>query len=118
MEQRGHFFAAAAEAMRRILVNRARDKRRLKRAVDVRESNSPRPTSPVVRTSSTSWLSTKPSPAKEPAWAELVKLRFVAGLTQEDSARALGVPRWRAGRGALMRRDDPGTGARQGHPRC
>src|SRR5438105_972588 len=31
---RGHFFAAAAEAMRRILVNRARDKRRLKRGGD------------------------------------------------------------------------------------
>src|SRR5579859_945763 len=30
-EGRGHFFAAAAEAMRRILVNRARDKRRVKR---------------------------------------------------------------------------------------
>src|SRR5262249_36783714 len=30
-DSRGHFFAAAAEAMRRILVNRARDKRRLKR---------------------------------------------------------------------------------------
>src|SRR5262245_62122063 len=30
-DSRGHFFAAAAEAMRRILINRARDKRRLKR---------------------------------------------------------------------------------------
>src|SRR5438552_1627334 len=30
-ENRGHFFAAAAEAMRRILINRARDKKRLKR---------------------------------------------------------------------------------------
>jgi RNA polymerase sigma factor (TIGR02999 family) len=33
-KSRGHFFAAAAEAMRRILVNRARDKRRLKRGGD------------------------------------------------------------------------------------
>jgi RNA polymerase sigma factor (TIGR02999 family) len=33
-QNRGHFFAAAAEAMRRILINRARDKQRLKRGGD------------------------------------------------------------------------------------
>src|SRR5210317_1236956 len=33
-DSRGHFFAAAAEAMRRILLNRARDKKRLKRGGD------------------------------------------------------------------------------------
>src|SRR5207245_9171953 len=36
---RGHFFAAAAEAMRRILLNRARDKKRLKRGGDRRRIN-------------------------------------------------------------------------------
>ena len=37
-DSRGHFFSAAAEAMRQILINRARDKKRLKRGATVKES--------------------------------------------------------------------------------
>ena len=40
---RGHFFAAAAEAMRRILVERAREKQRLKHGGDLHRVHAPRP---------------------------------------------------------------------------
>jgi RNA polymerase sigma factor (TIGR02999 family) len=98
---RGHFFAAAAEAMRRILVNRARDKRRLKRGggrerVELEEV-------PIAEEIGTPDLLALDEALdglarEEPACAELVKLRFFAGLTQEESARALGVTRRTADR--------------------
>ena len=98
---RGHFFAAAAEAMRRILVNRARDKRRLKRGGDrervelediamAREAGSP---DILALDEALERLA-----REEPACAELVKLRFFAGLTQEEAALALGVTRRTANR--------------------
>src|SRR6516162_3985743 len=98
---RGHFFAAAAEAMRRILVNRARDKRRLKRGgdrgrVDLEdvaiggEAGAP---DLLALDEALDGLA-----REEPACAELVKLRFFAGLTQEEAAQALGVTRRTADR--------------------
>jgi RNA polymerase sigma factor (TIGR02999 family) len=98
---RGHFFAAAAEAMRRLLVNRARDKRRLKRGGDrarveledvaiADEAGAP---DILALDEALEGLA-----REEPACAELVKLRFFAGLTQEDAARALGVTRRTANR--------------------
>ena len=63
---RGHFFAAAAEAMRRVLVNRARDKGRLKRGAGGSASiskPSPTPPPPRPRTCST-W--TRPSTGSPP----------------------------------------------------
>jgi RNA polymerase sigma factor (TIGR02999 family) len=98
---RGHFFAAAAEAMRRILVNRARDRRRLKRGGDgerveledvaiADESGTP---DILTLDEALDRLA-----SEEPACAELVKLRFFAGLTQEEAARALGVSRRTANR--------------------
>jgi RNA polymerase sigma factor (TIGR02999 family) len=98
---RGHFFAAAAEAMRRILVNRARHKRRLKRGGDrgrveledvaiADEAGSP---DILALDEALEGLA-----REEPACAELVKLRFFAGLTQEEAARALGVTRRTANR--------------------
>ena len=90
---RGHFFAAAAEAMRRILVERARHKGRIRhggglRRVDLLDAEA---AAPGRRTSrSCSW--TKPSlawPRPGRQAAELVKLRFFAGLTLEEIAPLL-----------------------------
>jgi RNA polymerase sigma factor (TIGR02999 family) len=98
---RGHFFGAAAEAMRRILVNRARDKRRLKRGggrdpVDLQD------VAIVDEVGTPDLLALDEAldglAREEPDCAELVKLRFFAGLTQEESARALGVTRRTADR--------------------
>jgi RNA polymerase sigma factor (TIGR02999 family) len=98
---RGHFFAAAAEAMRRILVNRARDKRRLKRGggrervelEDVAIADEAGAPDILALDEALEKLS-----REEPACAELVKLRYFAGLTQEEAAQALGVSRRTANR--------------------
>src|SRR3954453_16176910 len=98
---RGHFYAAAAEAMRRILVNRARDKRRLKRGgdrgrvelEDVAIADEPGVPDILALDEALEGLA-----REEPACAELVKLRFFAGLTQDEAAQALGVTRRTANR--------------------
>jgi RNA polymerase sigma factor (TIGR02999 family) len=91
---RGHFFAAAAEAMRRILVERARRKSRLKhgrehRRVDL-ESDCLVSAAPsldlVALDEALSRLA-----ETEPAKAELVKLRFFAGVTMPEAAAGLGI---------------------------
>jgi len=91
---RGHFFAAAAEAMRRILVERVRRKGRIKhggqkRRVDLDSACS------VTEAPSLDLVALDEAltrlAAQEPAKAELVKLRFFAGLTMPDAARAMGV---------------------------
>jgi RNA polymerase sigma factor (TIGR02999 family) len=98
---RGHFFAAAAEAMRRILVNRARDKRRLKRGGDW-ERVELEDLAIADEAGSLDILALDEAleglAREEPACAELVKLRFFAGLTQEEAALALGVTRRTANR--------------------
>jgi RNA polymerase sigma factor (TIGR02999 family) len=91
---RGHFFAAAAEAMRRILVEQARRKRRLKHGgqfqrVDLDSAcavSQPQSIDLVALDEALTKLA-----ADEPAKAELVKLRFFAGLTMPESAAALGI---------------------------
>lgn len=98
---RGHFFAAAAEAMRRILVNRARDKRRLKRGgergrVALEGLNIAHGADRLDILALDEAL--EGLTREEPACAELVKLRFFAGLTQEEAAEALGVTRRTADR--------------------
>lgn len=92
---RGHFFAAAAEAMRRILINRARDKGRLKRGggrrrVDLDEFNDPMsaPADDLLDLDE----ALDRLAAAYPQIVELVKLRFFAGLSLADSAEALGMP--------------------------
>lgn len=93
-DSRGHFFAAAAEAMRRILVENARRKQGPKRggglrrvdldsACAVLESPSP---DLVALDEALSKLS-----ASESRKAELVKLRYFAGLTMREAAEALGI---------------------------
>lgn len=91
---RGHFFAAAAEAMRRILIDQARHKRRPKhggdrRRIDLDET--------VALTDAPSYdllaldeALTKLA-AEEPTKAELVKLRFFAGLTNAEAGQVLGI---------------------------
>jgi RNA polymerase sigma factor (TIGR02999 family) len=119
---RGHFFAAAAEAMRRILVDNARRKRRLKRGgAAAREeldiSNLVAPTVPedlVALDEALSQLATV-----DPRAAELVNLRYFAGLTIPQAAEVLGVaPRtadflWAYARAWLLQRieGDAASGA-------
>jgi RNA polymerase sigma factor (TIGR02999 family) len=98
---RGHFFAAAAEAMRRILINRARDKLRHKRGGGWKRLDLDRLT--VADQAADEELvalddSLERLAQENPACAELVKLRFFAGLTQEEAAAALGLARRTADR--------------------
>jgi len=91
---RGHFFAAAAEAMRRILVDSARGKHSLKRGasrhrhpLDEASLVAPRVDDDILAVhEALDQLAATHSDA-----AELVKLRFFAGLTSRQAAEALGV---------------------------
>ena len=91
---RGHFFAAAAEAMRRILLNLARDKNRLKRGGQRRRLELDRidlslETPPAELLALGEALERLASENK--ACADLVNLRFFAGLSHKDAAAALGI---------------------------
>jgi RNA polymerase sigma factor (TIGR02999 family) len=91
---RGHFFGAAAEAMRRILVENARRKRALRRGggrqkqdLDLFEPAVPRLSDDVLALDEAlKKLATKDSPK-----AELVTLRYFGGLTMEQTAETLGI---------------------------
>ncbi len=91
---RGHFFAAAAEAMRRILVEAARRKKRLKRGGDLERQ--PLAADEIAMPEVDEDLEELDAAldrlaAKDARKAELVKLRYFAGLTQEQAAEALGI---------------------------
>ena len=93
-DSRGHFFAAAAEAMRRILVERARHKKSLKAGgagqrvelADVEPAIAPPDDDLLALHEALDKLE-----AQDKRKAELVKLRFFAGLTNEQAAAVLGV---------------------------
>ena len=94
---RGHFFAAAAEAMRRILIDRARDRKRLKRGGKARRQrldleglvrDDAPPDDLIDLDGALTQLSFVDARA-----AELVKLRLFAGLSLDEAAMALGVVR-------------------------
>jgi len=91
---RGHFFAAAAEAMRRILVERARHKRSLKAGGDRRREDVAE-IELAVAGPDTDLLALNEAleslERKDPRAAALVKLRFFAGLTIEQAAQSLGI---------------------------
>jgi RNA polymerase sigma factor (TIGR02999 family) len=98
---RGHFFAAAAEAMRRILVDRARNRRRLKRGggrerVDLDLGSVPlnAPGDDLIDLDE----ALTDLGREDPLCARLVALRFFAGLTQAEAAEALGLARRTADR--------------------
>ena len=91
-DNRGHFFAAAAEAMRRILVESARRKASLKRGGGMQRL----PLEALAATESEdadSLLALDEALEKlalaDPPAAELVKLRYFAGLTMEEAAEVL-----------------------------
>jgi RNA polymerase sigma factor (TIGR02999 family) len=93
---RGHFFAAAAEAMRRILVENARRKRSLKAGgqftrVDLAQAVvvvDPEPDELLSLDDALTKLA-----ADDPAAAELARLRLFAGLTVDAAADCLGISR-------------------------
>ena len=93
---RGHFFAAAAEAMRRILVERARAKRRLKRGGDLERVDTDGNFA-VARESPDELLLINDAidslATDDPTAAQLVKLRYFAGLSVEDAAELVGIAR-------------------------
>ncbi|QDT15808.1 sigma-70 family RNA polymerase sigma factor [Alienimonas californiensis] len=90
---RGHFFAAAAEAMRRILIESARRRRSLKRGGDRQRRELGEV--PVEPDDADRLLDMDAAlqklAAEDPDLAELVKLRYFAGLSVEDTAVAMGV---------------------------
>jgi RNA polymerase sigma factor (TIGR02999 family) len=100
-DSRRHFFAAVAEAMRRILIDRARDKHRLKRGgnwrrlrlddIDLAVADPPDDLPALDE-------ALQKLAQEDPLCAELVKLRFFAGLTQEQAAAILGIARRTADR--------------------
>jgi RNA polymerase sigma factor (TIGR02999 family) len=91
---RGHFFGAAAEAMRRILVDNAKRKKSAKRGgsmeqVDLKEAEIIAPTSNVDVIALDDAL--QALAAHDARKADLVKLRYFAGLTIRQAAVVLGI---------------------------
>lgn len=95
-DSRGHFFAAAAEAMRRILVDNARRKGRAKHGGD-RERLPLDQIDPPTELPTDDVLAIDEALTKlaieDPQAAQLVKLRFFAGLSLSDAAQVLGLSR-------------------------
>jgi RNA polymerase sigma factor (TIGR02999 family) len=94
-ENRAHFFAAAAEAMRRILIERARRRLAVKRGagveavpIDELELPSPAPSDDQLLAMDEALQKFAALDARK---AELVKLRYFVGMTFEETAAALGI---------------------------
>jgi RNA polymerase sigma factor (TIGR02999 family) len=95
-DSRGHFFAAAAEAMRRILVDKARRHRSQKRGgglerIDLPELAEGSPNDQIDLLALDDAL--KNLEEQHPPKAQVVKLRFFAGCTLEETAELLGISR-------------------------
>jgi RNA polymerase sigma factor (TIGR02999 family) len=92
---RAHFFGAAAEAMRRILIDRARSKRRLKHGGDLQRVDFTT-LDVAILTDDEHLLAVDEALQKladrDPVSAQLIKLRFFAGLPNIEAARMLGIP--------------------------
>src|SRR5262245_37642925 len=91
---RGHFFGAAAEAMRRILVENARRKGRFKHGGELRRVDLSNLDVASVESDGTV-LAVNDALVKlaehDPVGAELIKLRFFGGMSNADAAKALGL---------------------------
>jgi RNA polymerase sigma factor (TIGR02999 family) len=94
-QNRAHFFAAAAEAMRRILVERARRKQRLRHGggqqrVDLSQVDL------AVTSDDDTILAVSEAldklSSRDPQGAELIRLRFFAGVTNAEAGELLGLP--------------------------
>ena len=123
-DSRRHFFAAASEAMRRILVDRARRKGRIKRGRDFQRVpldqvviKTNRPQLDLLALDEALDAFAKESPEK----AEVVQLRYFAGLGHEEIAELMGVStitvkrHWRYARAWLLRRIEGNLSADQPH---
>ena len=111
-DNRGHFFGAAAEAMRRLLIDNAKTKNRLKRGggairidLDLIDSAIEAPSDELIALDeSLTRLS-----ESDPECAEVIKLRFFGGLTIPETAKILGISprtanlRWAYGRAWLYK---------------
>ena len=93
-DNRGHFFAAAAEAMRRILIDQARQKDSLRRGGDMDrhdvtqvEIAAPEPSVDLLSLND----ALERFAIRDPEKAQLVKLRYFAGLTIPQAAQMLGI---------------------------
>jgi RNA polymerase sigma factor (TIGR02999 family) len=91
---RGHFFAAAAEAMRRILIEHARRKNAVKRGVDFERVNFENLDVAILAEGEDFLLlndALEKLEREDPDAAQVVKLRFFAGMTNEEAGKVLGV---------------------------
>ena len=93
-DNRGHFFAAAAEAMRRVLIDRARSKQSAKHGgdwervgIEFIDQASDAPDEVLMQVSEAVDILAE----EDPKSAEFVKLRFFAGLTVEEASLACGI---------------------------
>ena len=118
-ENRAHFYGAAAEAMRRILIDAARRKQTRKHGGDLEridlddiEIEAPVPGDKLLELHEALDLLAEHDPRK----AQLVKLRYFAGLTIEESAKLLGISTptakrdWSYSRAWMMQRIKEGGG--------
>jgi RNA polymerase sigma factor (TIGR02999 family) len=91
---RTHFMAAAAEAMRLILIDRARRRKAQKRGCGAKKLDLDQ-VNAAAQADSETLLMMEDALVKlareDPRAAELIKLRFFAGLTNEEAAQALGI---------------------------
>lgn len=95
-KSKGHFFVAAAEAMKRILVDHARQKKSLKRGggrerVSLSDANAPQNTQSLSDDLIDLDEALEKLSRVDQAKADLVKLRYFAGLTGEQAGEALGI---------------------------
>ena len=122
-ESRGHFFAAAAEAMRRILIENARRKRRQKRGGALRRVElDPAQLSYVSPAEDLLDLNDAVDAlgVEDPQAAQFIKLRYFAGLSIEEAAEMVGLSRsaacehWAYARAWLRRRLRTADGGARG----
>jgi RNA polymerase sigma factor (TIGR02999 family) len=124
---RAHFFAAAAEAMRRILIENARRRKTLKQGGGVSQRELADADAAVIFDNTDELLDLDAALTKlaltEPQLATLVELRFFAGLTVEETAQAMGISartvkrHWAFARAWLGREMNPQLSATKPYPK-
>ncbi len=95
-QNRRHFFGAAAEAMRRVLIDNARRKQTARRGVGIQKINIEGPVCEIATPVEDDELlrlhdALDDLEREDPRKAELVKLRYFVGLSTEEAAEALGI---------------------------